>query len=152
MSIKWRTYFKSGTQPNFLIHCEINFDCIVEEEIPRICLVVKWGKIDAWISNYLINVETITMALSRYLRNVKNFIRHDITLEPVIFGYLFTWFLVEGSQMTTNLLITKICQIELNYGEEFCKKVISKESMTLIEKEKEAIVQTRVNNFEVCLR
>ena len=92
------------------------------------------------------------MALGRYFRNVKNFIRHDITLEPVIFGYLFTWFLIEGSQMTTNLLITKICHIELDYDEDFCKKVISKENMTSFEKEQEAIVQTRVNNFEVCLR
>ena len=92
------------------------------------------------------------MAFGRYLRNAKNFIRHDITLEPVIFGSLFTWFLVEGSQMTTNLLITKICQIELQFEEDFCKKVISKENMTDLEKDNEAIVQGRVNNFEVCMR
>ena len=92
------------------------------------------------------------MAFGRYLRNAKNFIRHDITLEPVIFGSLFTWFLVEGSQMTTNLLITKICQIELQFDEDFCKKVISKENMTDLEKDNEAIVQSRVNNFEVYTR
>lgn len=91
------------------------------------------------------------MPFVRYLRNVKNFIRHDITLEPVIFGSLFTWFMIEGSQMTTNLLITKICQIELEYDEYFCKKVISKENMTALEKDNEAIVQSKVNNFEVGL-
>ena len=89
------------------------------------------------------------MAFGRYLRNVKDFIRHDLSLEPVIFGNLFAWFLVEASQMTTNLLITKICQIELEFDEDFCKKIISKENMTSEEKDNEALVQTRVNNFEV---
>ena len=94
------------------------------------------------------------MAIFRYLKSVRDFIRHDLSLEPVIFGYLFTWFVVEGSQMTTNILITKFCRIELDYPEDFCKKMTSKENITNAswagsEKEWEAEVQRRVNDFEV---
>ena len=87
------------------------------------------------------------MAICRFLQKVKNFLHHDLTLEPVIFGYLFTWFLVEGSQMTTNILITKICHIEMKYPEEFCKNITSKANVT--DHDAEAAVQRRVNDFEV---
>jgi hypothetical protein len=91
------------------------------------------------------------MAIFQYLKSVKNFLRHDLSLEPVIFGYLFTWFVVEGSQMTTNILITKICRIELKYPEDFCNKMTSKENITKTDEtlQWEAEVQRRVNDFEV---
>ena len=89
------------------------------------------------------------MAICRYLKNIKDFIRNDLTLEPVIFGYIFTWFVVEGSQMTTNLLITKICRIEMKYSDDFCQNMTSKANVT--DHVAESEVQRRVNDFEVIL-
>ena len=99
------------------------------------------------------------MAIYRYLKSVTNFIRHDLSLEPVIFGYLFTWFVIEGSQMTTNILITKICHIEMQYPKDFCKNITTKSNMSFLPEEfnytdpktAEAAVQRRVNDFEVIL-
>ena len=49
--------------------------------------------------------------------------------------------------MTTNLLISKICRIELKYSEDFCQNMTSKANVT--DHVAESEVQRRVNDFEV---
>ena len=43
-----------------------------------------------------------------------------ITLEPTVFLQLFGVEIVRGAQITTDLLIWKICHIKLNYSEVTC--------------------------------
>ncbi len=44
----------------------------------------------------------------------------SITIEPVIILFITGISLVNGAQLNTNLLIWKICRLELNYTSEVC--------------------------------
>ena len=43
-----------------------------------------------------------------------------ITLEPLMFIRAFGQLIVNGAQITTDLLLWKICHIELEYSEDIC--------------------------------
>ena len=55
--------------------------------------------------------------------NAIAFALKKITLEPTIFGLAFGCAIEGGAQITTNLLIEKICYNELNYTKETCAKI-----------------------------
>jgi hypothetical protein len=44
----------------------------------------------------------------------------SLTIEPLIFLYSFGLCVTSGAQITTNLLIWKICRDRLEYSEETC--------------------------------
>ena len=66
-----------------------------------------------------------------------------ITLEPVIFFFLVGTFILNGAQIPTNILIYKICHVELNHTEEICAN-LGNDAYNGIEND----VQIRVNNFQ----
>ena len=72
-------------------------------------------------------------------------IRHllsQITAEPIIILVAISWTIVDGAQIQTNLLLWKICHLQLNYSEEVCS------NLTLDENESINIeVQARANSF-----
>ena len=67
-----------------------------------------------------------------------------ITIEPMMFLFIFGFAILIGAQIPTNILIYKICKVELNNTEEICNN-LSEDS----NKEIQDDVQTRVNNFFV---
>jgi len=68
----------------------------------------------------------------------------NITIEPVLFVYAFGLGVVAGAQINTNLLIWKICNLELKYPEDVCGN-LSNDAYKEIEEE----VQENVNNFQM---
>ena len=75
--------------------------------------------------------------------NAIAFALKKITLEPTIFGLAFGCAIEGGAQITTNLLIEKICHNELNYTKETCAN-FSNEGF---EEDIKVEVQKEVNNF-----
>lgn len=65
-----------------------------------------------------------------------------ITLEPTVFALQFGRFIVEGAQVQTDLLLWKICHLELNYTEEICDHLTANENDAI-----NNIVQEKANNF-----
>ena len=76
------------------------------------------------------------------LTRISGFLK-TITIEPVIFLFLVGTFILQGAQIPTNILIYKICHVELNHTEEICEN-LGKNEYSDIENE----VQVRVNNFQ----
>ena len=72
-------------------------------------------------------------------RQIKN-----ITIEPVLFVYAFGLGVVAGAQINTNLLIWKMCHMELGHPNETCAN-LSNDAYKDIEEE----VQENVNNFQM---
>jgi PCFT/HCP family folate transporter-like MFS transporter 1/3 len=68
----------------------------------------------------------------------------SISIEPVLFVNVFGISIVMGAQISTNLLIWKICHLELNYPEEICGNLTDDAY-----KDVEEIVQADVNNFQM---
>ena len=66
----------------------------------------------------------------------------QITLEPSLFFYAIRNTIDDGAQVTTNLLINKICHVELNYSEEICGNLTNEEFSDIYN-----IVQQETNNF-----
>ena len=65
-----------------------------------------------------------------------------ITLEPLIFFVTFGMVILDGAQIQTNLLIWKICHLELSYPEHICS------NLTLDENNAENDeVQAKANSF-----
>ena len=56
----------------------------------------------------------------------------SITIEPLLFMIAFSLSLIGGAQVTTNLLIWKICHVELHYNENVCGN-LSLEANTVAE-------------------
>ena len=56
----------------------------------------------------------------------------SITIEPLLFMIAFSLSLIGGAQVTTNLLIWKICHVELHYDENVCGN-LSLEANTVAE-------------------
>ena len=52
-----------------------------------------------------------------------------ITLEPLMFMRAFGQLIVNGAQITTDLLLWKICHLELDYSEEICKNLTEYETI-----------------------
>ena len=65
-----------------------------------------------------------------------------LTLEPFIVLFVFIWFIQSGVKIRKNLLMWKICKIELNYTENICNN-LSQHNETQSE------VQINLNNFEM---
>jgi hypothetical protein len=47
----------------------------------------------------------------------------SITIEPFVFLFLGARFIIDGAQLQTNLMIWKICNLELNYSSEICSNL-----------------------------
>lgn len=77
------------------------------------------------------------------LQSVKEFFQ-SITIEPVVFLFQFGIFAVKGAQLPTNLLIWKICVMELGYPESVCNNLTLEEN-----KDIESEVQKHVNHFQM---
>ena len=75
--------------------------------------------------------------------NAITFALKKITLEPTIFLLAFGCAIERGAQITTNLLMEKICHNELNYTKEICVN-FGNEGFDEDIKDK---VQKEVNNF-----
>ena len=67
-----------------------------------------------------------------------------ITIEPVIFLFSLGTFILSGAQIPTNILIYKICYIELNHTKDTCEH-LGDDSNELIQEE----VQVLTNNFQM---
>ena len=65
-----------------------------------------------------------------------------ITLEPAIFLIVCGQHLVKGSNLQIDLLIWKICHLELNYTEDVCANITNDEYEDINDE-----VQKRANNF-----
>ena len=52
-----------------------------------------------------------------------------ITLEPLVFMRAFGFLIVDGAQITTDLLLWKICHLELHHPEEICSNLTSYETI-----------------------
>ena len=59
-----------------------------------------------------------------------------ITLEPAIFLIVCGQHLVKGSNLQVDLLIWKICHLELNYPEDVCANITNDERMMRTEGDK----------------
>ena len=57
------------------------------------------------------NENTVSTILFLYLVGNVHFLKTSVTLEPVIILYTFAAFVLDGSKITTNLLIFKICNL-----------------------------------------
>ena len=72
-------------------------------------------------------------------------IRHllsQITVEPIIILVAICWTIVDGAQIQTNLLLWKICHLQLNYSEEVCSNLTLDENESI-----EIEVQAKANSF-----
>ena len=67
-----------------------------------------------------------------------------ITLEPLVCVYMVARMLTYGSQIETNLMIWKICHLELNYPEDICQALSAPENEAI-----ENEVQRELQSFEM---
>ena len=65
-----------------------------------------------------------------------------ISLEPVVLLTQFGRYILEGAQIQTDLLMWKICHLELNYNETICGNLTLDEYDSV-----NTEVQTRANNL-----
>ena len=84
------------------------------------------------------------MGLKNVVSPFIRFLKTSVTLEPVIIVYTFAAFVLDGSKITTNLLIFKICNLT-----EFTNDTenIDCSNITWIAEQDE--VMKDVNNFQV---
>ena len=47
----------------------------------------------------------------------------SITIEPFVFFFIIARQLDRGAQVTTNLMIYKVCELQLNYSSEICSNL-----------------------------
>jgi MFS transporter, PCFT/HCP family, solute carrier family 46 (folate transporter), member 1 len=66
------------------------------------------------------------------------------TIEPVIFFFILGNYILQGSQVPTNILIFKICRYELNYTQEICDN-LGEDRYADIEDQ----VQKKTNSFQM---
>ena len=64
----------------------------------------------------------------------------SISLEPVTFFFAIGLAILDGAQVTTDLLLWKVCHLELNYSEDICSNLTQFESI-------ESEVQQNANDF-----
>ena len=67
-----------------------------------------------------------------------------VSLEPVVFLVQFGMFIIMGGQVQTDLLLWKICHLELGYAEDICSN-LTLDKYDAINDE----VQEKVNNFQM---
>ena len=81
-----------------------------------------------------------TCLLQKMLKKLKKY----ISLEPVIFLWAFGWSILGSTKVEKNLLIWKICHLELEYNETICTDLTHENNSDIM-----AEVQIRLNNFEM---
>ena len=70
-----------------------------------------------------------------------------ITLEPIIFLFIFGWAVLNGTKVDTNLLMWKICHIDEGFEESVCQNLSTAENDKI-----QSAIQIQVNNFELVRR
>ena len=90
--------------------------------------------------------EKVVVVVAKKKKRPNMFVKFymSLTIEPVIFMHAIGLAIINGSQVSTNLLIWKICNLELNFTEDICSNLTDEAN-----KEYEEIVQTEVNNFQM---
>lgn len=53
--------------------------------------------------------------------SLRTWVKANITIEPVIFAFVFTNFVANGAQQNTNILLHKICVDSVGYNRSVCK-------------------------------
>ena len=76
--------------------------------------------------------------IAKLLRDFWN----QLTLEPMVLIFSFAWGLESGAKLDTNLLMWKVCHIELGFNETICQNLTADE-----QDEIQTTVQRRVNDF-----
>ena len=72
--------------------------------------------------------------------NLKSFIKDNITLEPLCFLYALTYGII--GIVSSELVIQKVCLVNLDFGEEICKDIQE-------HKEKQVEVQKYVATLQI---
>ena len=54
-------------------------------------------------------------------QSLRTWVKANITIEPVIFAFVFTNFVANGAQQNTNILLHKICVDSVGYNRSVCK-------------------------------
>ena len=86
-------------------------------------------------------------SINKMAGKAKTFWKTSVTLEPIITGYFFAFYMLDGSKITTNLLITKVCNLT---GFENQADFIDCANLTWVAEQDE--VMTQVNDFQVTFR
>jgi hypothetical protein len=76
------------------------------------------------------------------MANFAKIIFSSITLEPALLLMQLGRFILEGAQIQTDLLLWKICHLEMNYSSEICSNLTLDEYDNI-----NNIVQERANDF-----
>ena len=104
-------------------------------------LSIKCGQSLRFISEKLSESRVISSSIQFEFTMIRQ-ILNRITLEPLIFLFTFGMVILDGAQIQTNLLLWKICHLELNYTEDICSNLtLDENNATMIE------VQERANSF-----
>ena len=74
-------------------------------------------------------------------------ILNRITLEPLIFLFTFGMVILGGAKIQTNLLLWKICRLELNYTEDICSNMSSFAHLNPEYNDIQNEVQEKANSF-----
>ena len=80
-----------------------------------------------------------------------DFWKKSVTLEPVIVIYIFSNFVLDGSKITTNLLIYKTCNLT-DFSNSSITEDIDCTNLTWITTSNETNVMQDVNDFQVKLK
>ena len=96
------------------------------------------------LSTYIAIISQIQLKLVRHLDRML-VIMKTITLEPFILLFSIVLHIQLGAQIDRNLLMWKICHLELNYSLIICENL--SENRTV-----QSEVQISMNNFEMVLQ
>ena len=87
------------------------------------------------------------MGAQTLIKRANTFWKTTVTLEPVIILYTFAAFVLDGSKITTNLLITKICNLS-----DFTNETNLTDCSNVTWVAEQDDIMTQVNDFQVRLR
>ena len=87
------------------------------------------------------------MSGGNIIAKLTNFWKKHVTLEPLIILYIFSNFVLDGSKITTDLLIMKMCNRYFTHT--MIKENLDCSNVTWITDQEE--VMKEVNHFQVCL-
>ena len=88
------------------------------------------------------------MSRDSLLNKAKRFWKKSVSLEPVIVIYIFSNYILTGSQITTNLLIYKTCNLT-DFSNSSITEEIDCTNLTWITTSNETTVMQDVNDFQV---
>lgn len=91
------------------------------------------------------------MKLSSVAKYVSEEVK-KITIEPVIFLFLFGFLILYGNQTPTNILIMKICRYEMGHSQEICDN-LGDDANKEIQKQGNALKVLKVNyTYIICTK